>query len=152
MVLDLASHCSHMDIIIIMVAPTQEPGVDVLSWRKLTVVPGALLFLKSQAISMNPGGHAGLFSAGLSWGVNTHAKAVCQLGVAGVEVVTATIVDRMMRAWNIPEKGWPIRNPGVRPSASWPCPTPPWLSIAPLPLTWHLLMTLFSSTVREDHC
>ena len=79
----VASCHSHVDIIVVMAAPTRRHGVDVLSQGKLIMIQGVLLSLNDWAISANLGGHAGFLSTGLSGGADTCAKIVFQLGMVG---------------------------------------------------------------------
>ena len=109
----LVSCHNSMDIIIIVAVHAQRFGKGILSQARLTMILGALPSLKDPAISWNQGSWAGLFSVSLPWGSNTQKKkTVCQLGAAGADVVTDTIVDGMTRGLECPriwvawEKPW----------------------------------------------
>ena len=147
----LVSCYNHMDIIIAVAVPTQRFGMGVISWGRVTMVPGALLSHKDWPISQNPGGQASLLSVSLSWSYNNWAKIVCQLGVAGQRWLLPPLLMGWWWAWDALEEGWPGKNLGVWTSAFCSCSMPSQLPIACLPPPWHLLMVSLSSRVSEGH-
>ena len=147
----MASCCSHVDILVIMAAPTRRFGVDVSSWGRLVEIPGAWFFLKDCTISAKLGSHVGFFYTSLSGDVDTCSKIVCLLGVEGVQVVATIVVKGMMRGLEHPRKGWSKRNLWDEPSASYSSPMPSWPPGPLLPLPWNYSMMLSSSKVKGGH-
>ena len=111
MVSIVASCCSYVDMIVVVVAPTRRLGVNVFSWGRLIMIWGVWLSLKDCAIPANPDGHVYFFSIGLSRGADTHAKIVCLLGVVEVEVVATIVVEGMTRGLEHPRKGLVQKEP-----------------------------------------
>ena len=101
----MVSCCSHVDILVVLVAPARRLGIDVFSWGRLVMIWGAWLSLKDCTISAKLGSHLAFFSTGLSGGVDTYSKIVCLPGIVGVEIVATVVVEGMMRGLECPRKG-----------------------------------------------
>ena len=100
----MASHCSHVDILVFIAAPARRLGVSVFSWGRLVLILGGWLSLKDCAISVKLGGHVD-FSTHLSGGADTHSKIVCLTEVVGREVVATMVVEGVGRGLEHPRKG-----------------------------------------------
>ena len=107
----MVSYHSHLDILVIMAAPTRRLGVGVLPQGRLVMTWGAWLSLTDCTIFAKLGSHVGFFPTGLTGGVDTCSKIVCLPEIVEVEVVATVAVKGMTRGFECPGIGVICKEP-----------------------------------------
>ena len=95
---------SHVDNLVVVVAPAKRLGIDVVSQGRLVVTWGAWPSPKDCSISANLGGHV-IFLFKIIWRCGYPLKNGLPAGGSGVEVAGAIVVVGMMRSLGCPRRG-----------------------------------------------